>query len=206
MSKQHKFISQNTKPLNRKERRRRLQEEPVQVSQKPHRFQFAKRLFSSTLFWMITLMTIISFCYLIYPRISVRCGETLNPYDPFQTPFVLSNDGNLPLKDITYSLILEKVNLAPPDEKVKGPKLNFNDSTLKSGAFTIPSIGANKTSVISLKKAFKMPPNYVRSATIKIALSYKSSIIPHTFNDSIRFKVDTKTNGEYVWFEDYGKK
>jgi hypothetical protein len=199
----HKPVSINTEPPTRKERRKKLQaEQPVvdEVSQKHSLTLFVKKVFGSLLFWLIFSITVGSFLFLSYPRVSVYPDRIPNPNDPFQTPFILKNDGYLPIRDIHHSLALESVEVGQTLQHVYS---NVDETH-------IPRLAPNGSSTISLKPfvdllkqtvGIALPPRSVTSAEIYIDLSYRSYLIPYNFTDRIRFKADIKSTGEYVWSE-----
>jgi hypothetical protein len=199
----HKPVSQNTEPPNRKERRKQLQaKQPMvdEVIQKHSLTRMAKKVFTSLLFWLIFSITVGSFLFLDYPRVSVHPGSILNPNDPFQTPFILKNHGYLPIDDIHHSLSLEKVEVG---QTLRHVYAGINETH-------IPRLAPNRSSTISLTPfvdllkqtvGILLPPKSVTSAEIYIDLSYRSFLIPYTFTDRIRFKADISSTGEYVWSE-----
>ena len=171
-----------------------------EVLQKHPLTRMVKKVFASALFWLIFSITVASFLFLAYPRVSVHPSKILNPNDPFQTPFILKNDGYLPIHDIHHSLSLENVEV--------GQTLRHVYSGIDETH--IPRLASNGSSTISLRPfidllkqtiGISLPPKSVRSAEIYIDLSYRSYLIPYTFTDRIRFKADISSTGEYVWSE-----
>ncbi|MCL4478235.1 MAG: hypothetical protein M1381_03930 [Deltaproteobacteria bacterium] len=49
--------------------------------------------------------------YDIWPRVSIQIGESLNPHNPFETPFIIKNEGNAMLKHIQYFVLFKEVDL-----------------------------------------------------------------------------------------------
>ena len=206
----NKPISKNTEPPNRKERRKQLRAKQPVVSEVIQKRSSTvgwrqlilpvKKVFTSLLFWLIFSITVASFLFLAYPRVSVYPDKTLNRDDPFQTPFILKNDGYLPTDDIHHSLSLENIEVGQTLQHVYS---GVNETH-------IPRLGPNRSSTISLKPftdllkqtiGIVLPPKSVKSADIYIDLSYRPYLIPYTFTDRIRFKADISSTGEYVWSE-----
>ena len=195
----------DTEPPNRKERRQKLQaKQPMvnEVIQKRPLTLLVNKVFTSLLFWLIFLITVCSFLFLAYPRVSVYPGKTLNPNDPFQTPFILKNDGYLPINEIHYSLSLENVGFGQGNTLPRAYS-GINETL-------IPSLAPNRSSTVSLepfidllKQSFGivLPPRSVTSAQIYIDLSYRPYLIPYNFTDRIRFKTGIGGTGEYVWLK-----
>jgi hypothetical protein len=205
----NKPISKNTEPPNRKERRKKLQaKQPVgsEVIQKHSLTLIVKKVSTSLLFWLIFSITVGSFLFLAYPRVSVYPDKTLNPDDPFQTPFILKNDGYLPINDIHYSLSLENIEFR------QGNTLPHAYSGINETR--IPRLATSGSSTISLKPFIDLlrqsfgiflPPKAVTSAEIYIDVSYRSYLIPYNFTDRIGFKTSVSSTGNYVWSEYHGQ-
>ena len=140
------------------------------------------------------LIGVAGFLFLIYPRFSVYPGTSLDLHNPFKTPFMIKNDGYLPLYSVKYSLIAEKMEL------VNG--VTFTNSGGSTGS-TIEKLSPNKSSALFMNRIFAMPPNFVKYARIFIHITYKPFLVPYTFTEKIRFKTEINNNGEYVWFESY---
>jgi hypothetical protein len=203
----HKPVSKNIEPPNRKERRKQLQaKQPTvdEVIQEHSLTRLVKKVFASLLFWLIFFITVGSFSFLDYPRVSVHPSSILNPNDPFQTPFILKNDGYLPIHDIHHSISLESVEVGQTLRRV----YSGVDET------HIPRLAPSRSSTISLKPfidllkqtvGISLPPKSVTSAEIYIDVSYRPYLTPYTFTDRIRFKADISSTGEYVWSEYHGR-
>ena len=195
---QNRPTSKNTKSPNRKERRKSIKKLTVEAP-KPHRFLLAaKKLFSSILFWVLALISIASFLVLVYPRISIEPGESLDPYKPFETPFIVKNDGYWPLVEIDYSLNIDKME-----------DYNHNRFVNVSIAGISEKIGklrANESSTIFIKRAVGAPPGFIKYAEVYIRTTYKLYLIPFTFSENRRFKTDRKSDGQYIWFKYFSEK
>ncbi len=132
------------------------------------------------------------------PNISIFPGQTLDPYNPFKTPFILKNNGHLFIKNINYSLKVTKV------ETISGGIFENGSITNIINSF-IPKIRSGRSSPIDMSRHITLPPNYIKTAEIYLKLSYNSFHIPYTFNDSIRFKTHRNTKGQYFWIEYYNE-
>ena len=147
-----------------------------------------------------SLVGIFGFLFLVYPRISVYPGESLNSHAPFQTPFILKNDGYLPIYDINYFLNIEKFEDYLNFTKIIGTM------SLAHGMRSIPKLGSNKTSALTIEHAISMPNDFVKFAEIHISIKYRPFLFPFSLTENIHFKTERKNNGEYVWLEDYSAK
>jgi hypothetical protein len=142
------------------------------------------------------LIGIAGFLFLVYPRISVYPGISLDLRNPFQTPFMIKNDGYLPLYNIKYSLIAERMEL------VNGTTFINSGGSINN---TVDKLSPNKSSALFMNRIFAMPPNFVKYARVFIHVTYRPFLMPFTFTEHIRFKTEINANGEYVWFEFYDK-
>lgn len=141
-------------------------------------------------------ITLAGLLFLLYPRVSVYPGESLDPYDPFQTPFIIKNDGYVPLLNIEYVLGIEKI------ENIWGG--GIQTLGLSRSNSEIPKLSPNKSSTI-IMNLLKFPPKSVKYAEIYVIIKYRPYLIPFTFTEIVRFKADIKTSGEYVWFQYFTK-
>lgn len=146
-----------------------------------------------------SLVGIVGFLFLVYPRISISPGTPLDLSNPFQTPFILKNDGYLSIFDINYSLGIENVE-------------DMNHNVFSGGMIggvskmnTIPRLNPNKTSALFISSTFVGPPNFIKHANIYISIKYRPFLVPFSFTENIRFKTERKNTGEYIWLEDYSK-
>lgn len=132
---------------------------------------------------------------IVNPWISVYPGEILNPYNPFETPFIIKNEGILPIKDIEYQLTIKEAifNLGT----IKGPLSLIRPSN------KIPNLPSHKTTAIFLNAVGIYPPAKFKSAMMSIDLSYKSFLLPHIFHNSYTFKTEIKKDETYTMFENY---
>jgi hypothetical protein len=164
----------------------------------PNKIKLFGRFLNQSWIQLSLLFGFASFLFVIYPRISVEQGESLNPYKPFDTPFIIKNDGYLPLTNINYSINVDNVEDIHHNKKIRGVKLRISDK--------IPKLRANESSTIFINKYISTPENAVYYAEIYFNTTYKSFLVPYTFTENIRFKAERKKNGEYVWFKHYSKK
>jgi hypothetical protein len=146
-----------------------------------------------------SLLGIFGFLFLVYPRVSVYPGESLNSHDPFQTPFIFKNDGYLPIFDINYVLNPEEV------EDMRHNRIIGGTIGGMSNMVSIPKLNPNKTSPLFINHAIVTPPDSIKYASIYISIKYRPFLIPFTFTEKIRFKAERKNTGEYIWLESYTK-
>ena len=142
------------------------------------------------------LIGLVGVLFVVYPRFSVSPGTALDMNNPFKTPFMVKNDGYLPMFNVKYALTAEKMEL------VGGATFtNCGGST----GNTIEKLSINKSSAFFIDRIFSMPPNLVKSAVIFISVTYRPFLVPFTFTENVRFKAEINAKKEYVWFEYYDK-
>lgn len=171
-------------------------------SAKPQRFQLCTRkrcltILSSARVQLSFLIAIGGLLFLIWPHLSVVPGPDLNPYRPFESPFVFKNNGNLPLYDITYLVKISNAHAA--DHSI------FQDIVRNGISGKIPELKSGRNSTFFVEGAIKAPPGYITSAEMYIEVSYKAALVPFTLHQHRRFKIDKRWDGGYVWDEYYSK-
>jgi hypothetical protein len=137
--------------------------------------------------------------FVVYPRVSLYPGETLDSHDPFQTPFIIKNDGYLPLYNIDYLLNIEKM-----EDINQNQFINVTIGQPNRGI--IPKLNPNKASTLFINRTVVAPPNHIKYMEANIRITYRPFLVPFNFTENIRFKTERKSNGEYVWLEYYSNK
>lgn len=188
-----KSRSKSLKASTRKEHRKVIQKTQTKQRKTNRVLQFVSRVISSLVFWLLALITVVSFLFLIYPRISIEPGESLDPYKPFETPFVIKNDGYWPLVNIDYDLNID--NMEDHNHN------RFSNVTISGISDKIAKLRANESSTIFIRRAVSAPPGFIKYAELYIKTTYSPFLIPITFTENRRFKTDRKTDGQYVWFK-----
>jgi len=168
------------------ENKHRTGQQPKQQFQSPTFLTLPKRL------WEIFagIAVIVGFVAIFYPRISVSPASALDPQSTSLPPFIISNEGNIPINKVRGMTAIKKIELAS-GKKIVG-KDNF------SGGVTL---SANKASLmnpgekLTVFSPFEFPNDYVYSADIAISVSYVLPIVPIKMKKVFRF-VTEKGN----WF------
>ena len=145
------------------------------------------------------VLSLLAFLFLVYPRISLSPGQSLNTHDPFQTPFIIKNDGYLPLYNIDYLLNLESM------EDINHNRFTNNIIGQPSRGI-IAELKPNRTSSIFINRAVVAPPNHIKYVEATIRITYRPFLVPFNFTENIRFKTERNNNGEYIWFEFYAQR
>jgi hypothetical protein len=96
------------------------------------------------------VIAVLSFLFVVYPRISILPGESLNPFRPFKTPFIIKNDGYLPLLDVDYSVKAETIKDANGNGFINVPTIGLSAK--------IPKLRSNTRSTVFIDQIFDMLP------------------------------------------------
>ncbi|HVN23320.1 MAG TPA: hypothetical protein VMT71_05075 [Syntrophorhabdales bacterium] len=199
-----KPVLKTGKPPNRKERRKELQatvHRPDTVVPQSTSSLSAKTIFTSPLFWVVLVVAIGSLMFMDYPRVSIHPGKSVRPGQPFEIPFVLKNEGYMPIDDIRYSLSMENIQFG------QGSTLPRAYSGVNGTSISRLTRGESSTILLNpfidlLKQSFGivLPPKAVTSAEISIDFSYRPYLIPYTFSKHLRFTTKLNDAGtDYVW-------
>lgn len=121
------------------------------------------------------LIGLIAFLFFVYPRLSVLPGESLDLHMPFQTPFIVKNDGYWPLMDVNYDLTIEKM------ETING--CNLINCGVSGIATKIPKLRINESSTIYINRAVGAPADEAICSRLAVSLwvgAHYSSQSSHT--------------------------
>jgi hypothetical protein len=144
------------------------------------------------------LIALIAFLFFVYPRLSVEPGEPLDLHKPFETPFIVKNNGYWPLVDVNYELTIDKM------EDINRKRfINVGNRGITN---KIPKLWVNESSTIFINRAVGAPPENIKYVKLYIHVTYRPFLIPITFTENKRFKTNRKSNGEYVWWKFFSEK
>jgi hypothetical protein len=143
------------------------------------------------------LIGLIAFLFFVYPRLSVEPGESLDLHKPFETPFIIKNDGYWPLVDVNYDLTIENM------EDINNNK--FLNIGIR-GIANIPKLRANESSTIFINRAVNAPSNVIKYVELYINVTYKPFLISYPFTEHKRFKTSRNNSGAYLWLKFYSEK
>ena len=142
------------------------------------------------------LLGILSAIYTFLPKISITPTSTLDPSNPFQTPFVLVNESPLPLNSVGVGILVVELVDDAGNQMLKNVKLRAAD----------PHFGGIPT---HLKPRQKVPiglENYiahmsgVKTVILQMEVHYKPMFYPKSIDETFKFKALKSTWGEMIWF------
>jgi hypothetical protein len=135
------------------------------------------------------------------PRISVSASAPLNPSDPFSSPFVISNDGYLPIRNVQFLCRLSDVNAQPPglnlsfeNISVMGPDRFLGD---KSQKIRDIDPGGQATTKCNLSPLFPVMP--IENADIAITVVYQPAFYRSQKVKDFRFITVSGSDGQLRW-------
>jgi hypothetical protein len=156
----------------------------------------SKKILSSFLFWITFVITVGGFLFLVYPKVSVDPGPSLITDNPLRTPFIIENKGNLPIKDLHWTVEVDKIT---------SKFVIIKDIDFVHDSNVVPKLDSGESSSIFLRTV-NIPPNFFEYAEVYIKLTYRPYWIPYTFTQNIRFKTERKSTGEYIWLKYFSEK
>jgi hypothetical protein len=126
------------------------------------------------LLFVVGIPSIIAGIVAFLPRISVTPTDPLNPADPFSAPFVVSNDGYIPLTDVQFACRPEKVNFG------SRLTLTFGSETviITPAVFNVGTLDLDSKTTVpcALDEVMQVPhpiAGPVTEAQITILISYR---------------------------------
>ncbi|OGU40893.1 MAG: hypothetical protein A2315_07135 [Ignavibacteria bacterium RIFOXYB2_FULL_35_12] len=143
----------------------------------------------------ISLITVLLPLYfLLRPTVQITYFKLLNPIDPFSALFEFNNHSNLPIENIDYEFFISLNTRGINFERV-GSSHNNDGPNYQS---IIPRIKSHEKATLS-KAGIKIDfnPGAVNYASIIIAYSYDYLIF--NLRDSVLFKTNMTSKGEYEW-------
>jgi hypothetical protein len=137
-------------------------------------------------------LSLLGFAFLIYPRLSVSPGATIMKTNPFYTPFILKNDGYLPVSDIQFLCLMKSATLSG------SPNPNFKNIGVQLAKTEVVKLGDNKSSSIDFARIFNKEASF-SSAQIDVVVTYQPFLIPFKRREIQTFKTKENYNGELIW-------
>lgn len=158
---------------------------------------FVKKIFTS-LWSVIVIISVMLAFYIFYPKVSVAPSSSLNLQNALMTPFIISNEGNMTIKEVTY--LFEPYNVGADrgrgfvngDSKRGGVKMTTND--------IVPTLepGEKKTMIFppQIKFAFT-----IASVDMAIHVRFRLPFLPFIQWERVfRFITARDVNGVLNWY------
>jgi hypothetical protein len=150
---------------------------------------------------MAALLGLVTGYMAMIPRVSVSQSEPLDPDDIFSTPFIVSNDGPLPL---------ETVNISCADFNVvyqQGTTLRSNPNdpgaAISDTSFNAPEVKpGERVSVPCALEQMLKPPSWIKvvSSDISIVVSFRIGYTPLPGRRKFRFVTFRSADNRLHWY------
>ncbi len=127
----------------------------------------------------------------IQPRILVEPGEALNPTDAFSTPFIVTNDGQLALRDVSLRCNLRKVEAGGSQSGVE----NLSTATADPPTRQILP-GERETYICFFPFQFPSP---ITDADISVTVRFRSQWLPGRYERRFRFVTLPRSDDKLQW-------
>ncbi len=188
--------------MSKKQKRRRLKsstparasvEKPAELSPNPNQSSRAKFSLPFKLTWKFVsaASVVIGFLSVVFllPRVSVEPGATLDSTRPFETRFVLENQGVTPIQEVSFVAMW-----TPLDGGRVAPGI---DAAGASGWTPIPRMSAFEKQTFGLN--FGPYTNVGPSALVEIAVMYRPAFWFRATTKRFNFVTERDKAGQYQW-------
>jgi hypothetical protein len=127
----------------------------------------------------------------LLPKISVEPSPPMQSNNLLTAPFVISNDGFLPMYKVSYFVKLRHI------ENAKGGKVITNyERGMEPSGFSIPSLMPGEKATTGLPNPFGEP---TVSGDIDFVVTYRPSWLPWEQKKVFRFGGSKESDGKLVW-------
>jgi hypothetical protein len=147
--------------------------------------------------FLATVLGIASGWVAMIPHVSASQSQSLNPIDPFATPFVLSNDGPLPLENVTFSCVVYTIKTADGS--------GISGEGKATGGFATPNMysdeidpGEKASLICPLSIAFKFQ-SPITVGDIVVIARFRIGYTPIRTLRRARFVTARSSDGNLYW-------
>ncbi len=137
------------------------------------------------------ILTVVGSYYTFSLKLTIEPKESLDPSNPFATPFIIRNDSLLGVYSINLKTGIREVYAKGSDNKFS----NFGTMT---DVPPIPKLDSGEPTTFFITFPFKTP-SPITSADIEIMVSYRPVLLPFNRNKSLRFVTIQAKNGTLHW-------
>jgi hypothetical protein len=156
------------------------------------------------------LLGIAGTIYGLSPKISVQSHGSLDPNDPFSTPFIITNEGTLPIHNVSSNYMVNNIKGVGVGEEEKicdtCPKIlgigGFGSedtepiATIEAGEKTPLFVGAMK---LTKPNGGVIDTAIATNAEIVITVKYRPDWIPWRQERQWKFMSTANVEGQLVW-------
>lgn len=168
--------------------KQQLQLEPV------HTPSLARRIVTKTWKGIVSVGVLVTLTGLLslLPKVSVSAARLLDPQAPFSAPFVISNDGYLPVHDITFRCVVRYVEHADRGRVIVSPH------GITSGQVIAVIDPTEKSTVACPFPFFSQSP--IIGADIEFVLKYRPDWLFWHREKRFRFGLAKDKDNQFHWF------
>jgi hypothetical protein len=185
----------SNKKAKRKRKEQRQQQQHLKQSQRQFQIKSLWQAISKGYRGLVVtsvFLSLFGFAFLVYPRLSIGPGATIMKSNPFYTPFILKNDGYLPVSDLQFVCFMKSATLAG------SAKPNITNIGIQLAKTEVAKLGANKSASIDFARIFNKEASF-SSAQIDVVVTYRPFLIPFKRSEIQTFKTKENYNGELIW-------
>jgi hypothetical protein len=130
-------------------------------------------------------------------RLSVTSLSSLNPLNPFATPFMVTNDGYFPVYTARFACMIEKIEYEPlsPDDTT-----TIQHNRLRLPAQSIGRIGAREARTIQCQLGIGRP-SPITAIDLVIQVCFRPLLLPWDFHQQQRFVTAKDSSGQIHWIK-----
>ena len=143
---------------------------------------------------------VVGFVAIFYPRISVSPASSLDPKSALLTPFVISNEGNIPLTNIVICLGLNKIKTQTKHGHIEHVSYDGPFSALFCDPETAVSVLLPSEKYTVLSPLQFNPNGSVAFADIAIIVNFNPAFFPIKMKKVFRFITTTGADGKLYWY------
>lgn len=140
----------------------------------------------------ITLLGAVALFFDFSPKISVSPYTSIDPLDPFSAPFIIANDGYMPLNAVSATCLLKDVEF----EDLKIANTEVADIRMDLATQMAP---AEKLTVKCRFRENLGIATVLKKADILIIIDYRPWLLPTTGQRQFRFEAAHLLNDSWEW-------
>lgn len=137
------------------------------------------------------VLSIASAIYFFLPKIKIYPGESLNPSNPFKTPFIIENQTALSIYNIEFSCVLGRIEAKESNQLIGNIGTKFTNDP-------IPILRGNESTTTFCASFKTLTP--VTFADIDVTVKYKPKYFLKQKSLSMRFNTYPNRDGNLFWF------
>jgi len=176
--------------MSRRAKKRKSSNAQVALGSSPGQAWKPLRILSKIIGATITLLVTLSGVLAYWPLVAIDVGPSLDSDNPFSYPFIISNDGILPLFGVSVSCIFDK-------GKFEGGVLFENNRMVFENKLQI--MAPHQKTTAPCHRMFGLKGMTLISASTTIAVSFYPALWPSRTSVSRSFRAELTDGKGIVW-------